>query len=200
MPSLYLRKKSGVYYASFSKDGQKYFLSTYQTNRERAEIELERLVRCPRKPAQRISWEPYKALLDELKDAQASEHTRQHWLLAERALKILSEDPDRFAHILLPKPKRTTLYALGRVADPETLKAMAEFVCQRKIGVALACKLVINARNVSQSVPRLGRAIAMAITNFYRLYPGSYENAADVLEALAIDYREKEKPRRETAA
>jgi hypothetical protein len=80
--------------------------------------------------------------------------------------------------------KYTILTELGRVADPEVMRALAEHICEQKLPTARAVALVRRAR-LGDSAPdpdRLVDSLLTVVNDHMARYP--YTRDADVLAAL----------------
>jgi hypothetical protein len=121
---------------------------------------------------------------------------------------LLNDNPDgmdagkaEFAYLLHPvteKMKATIMTELGRLKDPDTIRACARVICEQKMRTR---KAVIRLRSV-RAEPKTGYAVdlcdeLMAAVNDYRLrYPEfTMDQILDAIETLRVlieDHRDQE--------
>jgi 3-methyladenine DNA glycosylase/8-oxoguanine DNA glycosylase len=110
-------------------------------------------------------------------------------VLSRYTFGVLSSEPTRFSYLLQP-PRRTLLFYLGKIGNPELTKRVATAVCEQRLTVARAQALIYRVTRRARPAPPLAEVVSKALDEYAQRYPEQYlqANVPETLRALAIDF------------
>lgn len=183
----------GNYYLSTNVGGKRAFrnLKTKDPAAARAELERVRAEQSARPwPTGNIRWQPE----DWQKFSGLRGQTRvsmQSYALTAHAMGILS-DAERWAWLLKPAPRTTTLAELGRIQNLEIMRLAADELCERKLcsKAEVAFLRNIRGRHHPAKQTTLPDAIRRAIKAHCIRHPETAnDQIAQALRTLAADFK-----------
>jgi hypothetical protein len=123
----------------------------------------------------------------EIQSPPVTRRGRQNYVYVDRASKALLSSYDQsLRYLFKPEPRRTILAAIGRIEDPDKMRVIAKWICEKRITTTKAVALALRARGKTKpSDPvNLSRAIFRTIEKYRARHPNPELSKETICAAL----------------